>query len=738
MIKQHAWKNAQQKEPLDENERFQHRKCALYLLRVLDRHHRLDQEAMELMAVLLGKDLREVSGWLLDQLKDEDRLRLELDLEDIDDQEDLPRLLMRALHRQPRYMLGKVETYLAKQLRQKVREWSCRRKCQLEKTFNRAGRMFGLSPTELELAFFLFLNETWPPSESYFDNHLHCDMLAGRKYLLAALDLNHSELGMALNGRLRSLGFLEDVSPCISVDLDLLPLFSDAGEGIGYNRLFQRVTGPALPLSTFMVSAAETSHLLALLKRKTDSATNVLLYGAPGTGKSSFVKSLVKKLGVPAYEIVRGVDLSGKAQRGGITACLNMTNGGQGSIIIVDEADGLLNTMRSSFFQLESQDKSWLNQVLEAPGTRMIWITNQVAGMEESVRRRFAYSLVFKPFSRAQRVQIWRKVLHRHRAAAALSPPEIVSLAGEYKVSAGVVDTAVRKARETAGGDPEGFRRGIRLALDAHLTLLGDGQPPVDKDALPEDYCLEALNLDVDVHAVLEQAKAFNQHLRAGGRRPLNFNLLLHGESGTGKSGFARYLAHCLDRPVLAKRASDLLGPYVGQSERNVAEAFREAEREEAVMVIDEADSLLGSRQHAHHSWEVTLVNEVLAGMEQYRGIMACTTNRLYDLDPACLRRFAWKINFGCLTAAGRVILYNMLLAPLLGQRVRAEEMEMLKGMHGLTPGDFALVNNRLGLGCAQELTHKMLVAALLEEVKRKQRILGIRTAGFLVAGVGG
>ncbi len=63
-------------------------------------------------------------------------------------------------------------------------------------------------------------------------------------------------------------------------------------------------------------------------------------------------------------------------RRSAIIACLNMTNQGDGSLVIVDEADNVLNTRNSWFNRGETQDKGWLNQILEEQGARVIWITN--------------------------------------------------------------------------------------------------------------------------------------------------------------------------------------------------------------------------------------------------------------------------------------------------------------------------------------------------------------------------
>ena len=96
------------------------------------------------------------------------------------------------------------------------------------------------------------------------------------------------------------------------------------------------------------------------------------------------------------------------------------------------------------------------------------------------------------------------------------------------------------------------------------------------------------------------------------------FSLCLQGPPGTGKSAFARYLAERLGLEVRQKRASDLLSPWVGETEQPITAAFAEARDAGAFLIFDEADSLLGARESAHRSWEVSQVNEMLTWMESH------------------------------------------------------------------------------------------------------------------------
>jgi transitional endoplasmic reticulum ATPase len=157
---------------------------------------------------------------------------------------------------------------------------------------------------------------------------------------------------------------------------------------------------------------------------------------------------MLDQLKVPAYEIVRGEENTTKLRRSAFMACQNMTNHDQGSIVLIDEADNLLNTQSSWFMRGETQDKGWLNHLLDEPGTRMIWITNLIDSIEDSVLRRFAFSLHFKSFNRRQRVLLWDNILRKNKCKKFCDRIDVENFAKNYDVSAGVIDLATQKLRK--------------------------------------------------------------------------------------------------------------------------------------------------------------------------------------------------------------------------------------------------------------------------------------------------
>ena len=171
--------------------------------------------------------------------------------------------------------------------------------------------------------------------------------------------------------------------------------------------------------------------------------------------------------------------------------------------------------------------------------------------------------------------------------------------------------------------------------------------------------------------------------------------LCLYGPPGTGKTALAEHIAAELQRPLLVRRASDLSSKFVGETEQNMARMFADAEAEEAVLLLDEADSFLRSRRRAERSYEVTEVNEMLQGMERFAGIFVCTTNLFEELDEAALRRFTFKIGFKPLTVEQRERMFVAEALEGTGEPT-AEQRTRLARLDALTAGDFAAVKRQI------------------------------------------
>jgi SpoVK/Ycf46/Vps4 family AAA+-type ATPase len=238
---------------------------------------------------------------------------------------------------------------------------------------------------------------------------------------------------------------------------------------------------------------------------------------------------------------------------------------------------------------------------------------------------------------------------------------------------------------------------------------------PIKQDELLPWYDPMALNLSMPVDSLVSR---LGQWRASFDERKAGVNLLFHGAPGTGKTAFASWLADRLDLYPVIKKASDLLDMFVGGTEEKIRNAFREAEG--TMLIIDEADSFLANRTQAQHSWERTMTNEVLTQMESFKGMFVAATNFNTVLDPASLRRFAFKLEFKPPESGKILSLLERRFPGLDWMTLPATDVARLAG---LTPGDIAAVARRLEYAGPVD-THEIM-DALREELGCRTPIAG-------------
>lgn len=199
-------------------------------------------------------------------------------------------------------------------------------------------------------------------------------------------------------------------------------------------------------------------------------------------------------------------------------------------------------------------------------------------------------------------------------------------------------------------------------------------------------------------------------------------SFLFSGPPGAGKSVAARLVAEHMGRPVLVKRISELLGMFVGETERQISGAFAEARSAGAVLVLDEADSLLFPRESAIRSWEISATNTMLVELEARTVPVVCTTNLFERLDIAALRRFDMKLTFGFLRPEQACMAFERFFGCTAPDAITA--------LRNLTPGDLRTVKARADL-----LGHKdptVLLDLLRRECALKPGSQESRRIGFI------
>ena len=94
---------------------------------------------------------------------------------------------------------------------------------------------------------------------------------------------------------------------------------------------------------------------------------------------------------------------------------------------------------------------------------------------------------------------------------------------------------------------------------------------------------------------------------------------------------------------------SQVVSKWIGETEKNLAAAFDVAERTQAVLFLDEADALFGSRTEisdAHDRYANLETAYLLQRLDRFDGLAVLATNLRHNIDPAFIRRMDFVVEF--------------------------------------------------------------------------------------------
>ena len=587
-----------------------------------------------------------------------------------------------------------------------------------------------LTSIQQQILSLVVLKERYEPLKSCFDrlhtpseSHLYSSI----SKVIGSVPLSISK-AMSGNASLRSSGLIKKVDDNFRSLLTIEPMDGLCEALMTRNKNEQALLSHFLvPAKAATLDATDYLHVhkdiellqemfSASLKQK-EKGVNILLYGTPGTGKTELARLLAKTIGANLFEVKTededGDPVHSSQRMEGYRFCQQMLSCDNNSLILFDEVEDVFPSRGFSFFGMErksGENKGWINKALEENQTPAIWICNQISQIDPAFLRRFDYAMELNTPPGSMRLNIIRSLL----ADTPTSESFMLQLSEHEDLSPAQVARAAKVLKRMTCGDQKSTEDILEKILSNSAKAMG--QKPLErKQIYATHYCLDYLNTNIDMPKLVEGL----QHSQRG-------NICFYGAPGTGKTALAGYIAKQLDKPLLSKRASDILGMYVGGTEKNIASMFEQARQEGAILVLDEADSLLRDRRGANQSWEVTQVNELLVQMENFDGLFICSTNLMDDLDQASLRRFAIKIEFDYLKPEQAL---KMLNHECVGKPA-AEDGQAIAMMSNLAPGDFAAVKKRMEI-LGLDATPEVMIQELKVEVSIKEH-QSSRPIGFV------
>jgi len=491
----------------------------------------------------------------------------------------------------------------------------------------------------------------------------------------SAILLLNSEEDYSLNNKLRLINY-EFSDNMLNLNEDITEMIKDSV------RLSSKAT---LTIEDYSYIKNDLEILMPFLNKALETkqkGVNILLYGLPGTGKTELSKTITDILGTKLYEISYA-DSDGDPIEG--EARLRLYKTAQAlffnnrTVLMYDEAEDVFESYEGGFFMMPKQqaDKAWINKILENNNVPTIWITNNIESIDNAIIRRFNMSIELPIPSKTTRKAIIKKYSNN-----ILNEESIERLSEHESIAPALISSAIKV---TDNLPPKQQSKALLQLINN--TLKAQGYPEVAKDAegiLPKNYKLDFINTETNLEELVEGIKEYK-----------SARICFYGASGTGKSAFAKHIAQKIDRPFIIKSGSSLMSKWVGETEKNIANAFKEATEEEAVLIFDEVDGFLAERGQAKVNWEVTQVNEMLVQMEKFNGLFIATTNLIDHLDQASLRRFDLKLEFKTLEPKQLEKIFTSYCLELNIEIPTDQEFHQIKSLKSLTPGDFATISRQ-------------------------------------------
>lgn len=273
------------------------------------------------------------------------------------------------------------------------------------------------------------------------------------------------------------------------------------------------------------------------------------------------------------------------------------------------------------------------------------------------------------PITPAQRTN-FTAILGRLRGAATSLPPSMPAALEafftafternpEHLLTAGngLLDAVVLAGDMNAAASLQGALQRYTATMVAYLegapvkgaaTKLADGVLAWHEPNPGLFYVLDNTS-GVVIAEVLEDLRHADIYVARGA--PVPNRMYFDGPPGCGKTEAAKYIAGQLGRPLAVLMLAKLISKYIGETGERFHDAVKAAQERNAVLLIDELDTVGGHREQAeggasdHTAKVVGAINQALDDCPADFVIIGAT-NLPSGVDPSVARRLEMRVTF--------------------------------------------------------------------------------------------
>jgi SpoVK/Ycf46/Vps4 family AAA+-type ATPase len=413
-------------------------------------------------------------------------------------------------------------------------------------------------------------------------------------------------------------------------------------------RNFSAIIEPKKSFSDIIFADDDKKSLMELMKqyRSLENPVMFFFHGPYGTGKKMTAEAICKELGMPLLVVDSKIFLKNESF--------------ETLDIVFREA-----LLQNSSLYLEGFDALWIEKNAGITAISLLhrldefpdwfFLSGELPWEPMGILKNHGFiSLAFPIPSLAFRKRLWVSFLRGHT----YDDVDIDALATKFKFSGGQIKDAIFTAHNIAIAKKPGKSR-LSMA-DLHQGCKAQSNRNLSAFArkIESHYTWDDIILPKDIKEQLREVSGYIKYKGTvytdwGFDKKLSLgkglNVLFSGPSGTGKTMASEIIAKDVGLDLYKIDLSSVVSKYIGQTEKNLKNIFKEAETSNAILFFDEADALFGKRSEvrdSHDRYANIEINYLLQKMEEYEGIVILATNFSSNIDEAFLRRMHFKIDF--------------------------------------------------------------------------------------------